>query len=257
MIPQVIHYCWFGKSPLPESAKKYIASWTTYCPGYEIRRWDETTFDVGQCRFSREAYASRYWAFVSDYARLRIILDHGGIYLDTDVELVKPLDSLLRYHAFFGFQHDRTIATGLGFGAMAAHRLVAALVKDYESSAFLQDDGQPALTPCPVRDSAVLQRLGVQLDGTFQERDGVAILPADYLCPKSYESGRVRCTDRTLAIHHYDASWHGESERADMTKRRRYARLAGAAVGQWLYRAEIRANNLAIKLGRFFRAPAK
>lgn len=255
MIPKVIHYCWFGGEPLPKSAKACIASWTAVCPKYEIRRWDETNFDVTVCRFSREAHAAGRWAFVSDYARLRIVHDEGGLYLDTDVELLKPLDSLLAYNAFFGFQQDRTIATGLGFGAKKAHPTVAALVREYEAISFLGEDGRPSEPPCPVRDSAVLERLGVRLDGAFQEIDGAAFLPADYLCPKSYESGRVRHTSRTLAIHHYEASWHGEDEKADLVRRRRYSRLLGGTAGHWLYRAEIRAKNLAIKLRRAWERP--
>lgn len=254
MIPRVIHYCWFGGGDLSESARRCLASWGAMCPGYDVRRWDETNVDVDRCRFAREAHAAGRWAFVSDYARLRVVHDHGGIYLDTDVELIRPLDSLLGYAAFFGFQRDATIATGLGFGATAGHPFVAALAEDYETRAPLAADGRPDTTPCPVRDAAVFRRLGVRLDGTFQKIDGVAILPADVLCPKSYESGRIRLTDRTLAIHHYDASWHGAVERADLAARRRYARLAGETVGPLLHRVETRARNLMIKVSRLFGA---
>jgi hypothetical protein len=250
VIPKVIHYCWFGGNPVPSSVYACIASWKTACPGYEIRRWDERNFDVSHCRFAREAHAAGRWAFVSDYARLRIVLDHGGIYLDTDVELVKPLDPLLGHDAFFGFQQDCTIATGLGFGAVKGHRFVDSLVAAYENIAFLGTDGSPVTTPCPVRDSEVLRGLGVRLDGAYQEIEGVVILPAEYLSPKCYESGRIRTTPRTIAIHHYDASWHGDLERADLASRRRYARAVGPTVGHWLYRADIRARNLVIKLRR-------
>lgn len=255
MIPRVIHYCWFGGGPLPTSARACIASWTTHCPAYEIRRWDESTFDVRQCRFVRESHSAGRWAFASDYARLRIIHDHGGIYLDTDVELVASLDTILPYDAFFGFQHDRTIATGLGFGAVKQHAFVQALVREYESSGFLGGDGRPDMTPCPVRDSAILERLGVKLDGTFQEIDGVAILPVQYLCPKSFESGRLRLTSRTLAIHHYEASWHGPAEASDIARRRRYAGIAGETIGRWLYWAETRLRNVAIRIGRILGRP--
>lgn len=251
MIPRVIHYCWFGGGELPAAARRCLASWAACCPDYEVRRWDETNFDVGRCRFAREAHAAGRWAFVSDYARLRIVHDHGGIYLDTDVELVRPLDALLRHAAFFGFQQDGTIATGLGFGAEAGHRFVAMLLEGYEAGGYLGPDGRPDATPCPVRDAAAFARLGVRLDGSYQEIDGVAILPADHLCPKSYESGRVHRTARTLAIHHFEASWHGDLERADLARRRRYARLAGEMIGPWLHRAETRATNLAIKVARF------
>jgi mannosyltransferase OCH1-like enzyme len=122
MIPRVIHYCWFGGSPLPASVDRCLSSWRQFCPGYEIRYWDETSFPVDRCRFSLEAYAAGKWAFVSDYARLRIVFDHGGIYLDTDVELIAPLDRLLPHSAFFGFESRGAIATGLGFGATAGNQ---------------------------------------------------------------------------------------------------------------------------------------
>lgn len=247
MIPSVIHYCWFGGAPLPPAVEACIASWTAQCPDYAARRWDETCFDVRACRFAREAHAAGRWAFVSDYARLRIVHDHGGIYLDTDVELVKSLDALRGYDAFFGYQQDGTIATGLGFGATPGHPFVRALVDAYESRRFIGPDGRLDATPCPAHDSTVLRRLGVRLDGSLQVIDGVAILPADYLCPKSYESGRVHRTARTLAIHHYESSWHGAFERADLAKRRRYARIVGARLGPWLYRADLQLRKLGMK----------
>jgi hypothetical protein len=251
MIPRVIHYCWFGTSPLPASAERCLASWRKTCPDYEIRRWDEHTFDVAQCTFSRQAHAAGKWAFVSDYARLRIVFDHGGVYLDTDVELLRSLDDLLEHHAFFGFQPDATIATGLGFGAVAGHPLVGALLESYETAAFLGPDGRPDVTPCPARDAAVFRHYGFQLDGSMQHRDGVVVLPADVLCPKSYESGRLRLTPRTVAIHHFDASWHNPLEAADLVKRRRYT----ARFGEWLGTRLYRWSNTAAKLLAAIRRP--
>jgi hypothetical protein len=254
MIPRVIHYCWFGGCPLPDSAERCLASWRKFCPDYEIRRWDETSFNVEQCRFSREAYAAGKWAFVSDYARLRIILNQGGIYLDTDVELIAPLDQLLAHTAFFGFEQSTSIATGLGFGATAGHLLVAALVAQYESASFLLPDGRPDTTPCPARDAAVFVRHGFRFDGSRQERDGVVILPADYLCPKSYESGQVCVTPRTLAIHHYDASWHSAMEADDLARRRRYAARFGPWLGRRLYLAANAAAPFLAPVLRFLRS---
>ena len=113
MIPKVIHYCWFGGKPLPKLAKKCLASWKKFCPDYEIIRWDESNFDVNGCDYSREAYEAKKWAFVSDYARLKVIVDNGGIYMDTDVEVVKPLDEFLSHEAFSGFENPRSITTGI------------------------------------------------------------------------------------------------------------------------------------------------
>ena len=113
MIPKIIHYCWFGGNPLPELAKKCIASWKLYCPDYEIKEWNESNFDLNYCDYVREAYDSKNWAFVSDVARLYALVTEGGIYMDTDVEVIKPLDNLLKYHAVSGFETETTIPTGL------------------------------------------------------------------------------------------------------------------------------------------------
>lgn len=254
MIPRVIHYCWFGNTPLPASAERCLASWRRACPDYEIHRWDEHTFDVGRYTFCREAHAAGKWAFVSDYARLRIIWEHGGVYLDTDVELLQSLDPLLAHTAFFGFQLDGMIATGLGFGAIPAHPLVGSLLQHYETTPFLGPDGRPDATPCPARDAAAFRQFGFRLDGSRQERDGVVVLPADVMCPKSYESGRIRLTPRTISIHHFDASWHNAAEAADLAKRRRYTARFGEWLGPRLYRASHAAASVLAPIRRNLRS---
>lgn len=118
-IPKVLHYCWFGGAPKPKNIQNCIRSWKKYCPDYKIIEWNEQNFDVSQSLYTRQAYDARRWAFVADYARLKILYEQGGIYMDTDVELLRPLDDLLAYPAFFGFQHNNEVATGLGFGAEA------------------------------------------------------------------------------------------------------------------------------------------
>ena len=252
MIARVIHYCWFGGQPLPAAAEACMASWRTHCPGYEIRRWDEQSFDVTETRFSREAAERRDWAFVSDYARLKIVHEHGGIYLDTDVELLRSLDELLRHRGFFGFQDRATIATGLGFGAEASLPVVRALLASYELAGYLDSSGRPDRTPCPQRDAVVFQRLGFQLDGSRQERDGVVILPPECFSPKSFHSGRVTVTPQTYAIHHFEASWHSPMEAAHFRRMRWYCGAFGEQAGRWLYHVDCRARNLAARcsLGR-------
>jgi hypothetical protein len=249
MIPRVIHYCWFGGRPLPEAAEACLRSWRRYCPGYEIRGWDETTFDLSASRFSQEAAERREWAFTSDFARLAIVHEHGGIYLDTDVELVRPLDDLLSFEAFFGFQQDMTVNTGHGFGAVPRQPVVAALLAPYQARGFLDADGRPDRTPCPQRDTAVFSRLGFELDGTRQERDGVVILPPECFSPKSFHSGRVAVTPQTYAIHHFEASWHSPLEAAHFARMRRYCTAFGERAGRWLYHLDCRARNLAVKCG--------
>ena len=132
-IPKVIHYCWFGKGEMPKLAKKCIKSWKKYCPDYEIICHNEDNFDCFQNRYMSEAYQAKKWAFVSDYARLKIIYDNGGIYLDTDVEIIKPIDDLLRNKGFMGFDEKGIVATGLGFGAEKGNEIIGEFLKDYNN----------------------------------------------------------------------------------------------------------------------------
>lgn len=211
-IPKKIHYCWFGKNPFPESVLQCMESWRRYCPDYEIIEWNETNFDVNVVRYTKEAYDRNKWAFVSDYARLKIIYENGGIYLDTDVELIKPLDSLLEYEGFMGFQNDGTVATGLGFGAVAGHPLIRALLDDYREIPFLKEDKTMDLTACPVRNTKCLAGMGLRCDGTRQEIFGMQIFPAEYFSPIDWRTGKLRKTAVTYSIHRYDASWLGREE---------------------------------------------
>lgn len=207
-IPKVIHYCWFGGNPLPRSAKKCIKSWKKYCPDYKIIRWDESNFDIRENRYAAEAYQCKKWAFVSDYARLKIICDRGGIYLDTDVELLRPLDDLLENQGFLGFQDDdATVATGLGLGAEAGQPMIRAMLDDYRDIPFLKEDGTMDMTSCPHRNTQSLIPFGLRPDGTRQEVCGLQIFPRDYFCPISLRTGELQKTDNTYSIHHFDASW--------------------------------------------------
>ena len=105
MIPKIIHYCWFGGKPLPKLAKKCIASWKKFCPDYEIKEWNESNFDLNSCTYVKEAYDSKKYAFVSDYARFWILHRYGGVYFDTDVELLKSIDDILADGAFMGVEN--------------------------------------------------------------------------------------------------------------------------------------------------------
>ena len=127
-IPKVIHYCWFGKGKMPNLAEKCIESWKKYCPEYKIVCWNEDNFDVNQNRYAKEAYDAGKWAFVSDYVRLKVLHDEGGIYLDTDVELIKPLDKLIEEIGFMGFDDKGVVSTGVGFACEKGNQLVAALL---------------------------------------------------------------------------------------------------------------------------------
>ncbi len=206
MIPKVIHYCWFGGKPLPRLARKCIKSWKKHCPDYRIIRWDESNFDVTQNEYMKRAYEAKKWAFVTDVARLILVYEHGGIYLDTDVELVRPLDSLLGCEAYFGREGGK-VATGLGFGACPGNPMVGAILEYYEHASFLNEDGSYNLKPCTEIGTQVLLERGLRAENIDQQIGGVRFLPEEYLCPIDYKTMERNVTPNTLSIHHYAMSW--------------------------------------------------
>lgn len=152
MLPKVIHYCWFGGNPKPDLILRCIESWKRYCPDWEIKEWNESNFDINQHPFMRDAYDAQKWAFVSDLTRLMIVHEHGGVYLDTDVELKCSLDDLASYHCFFAFDNFVSVNTGIGFGAIAAHPHVQAMLACYNDLVF---DPQKPIA-CPILNTKAL-----------------------------------------------------------------------------------------------------
>lgn len=207
LIPKVIHFCWFGKNELNEKHKRCMDSWKKYCSDYDIVRWDESNYDISKNSFMLEAYNSKKWAYVSDYARLDIINTYGGIYLDIDVEIVKSFDELLYQNAFCGYQNEKEINLGLGFGATANNSFVQKIMDEYEQMEFIGEDGNLNLIPCPIIQTNVLEKLGVVIDGQYQCLSNITVYPERVFCGKSQRTRRIYRTDMTYAIHHFDASW--------------------------------------------------
>ena len=211
MIPKKIHYCWIGGNPLPKSAKKCIASWKKYCPDYEIIEWNETNYDFTKNQYMREALEAKKWGFVPDYARLDIIYQHGGIYLDTDVEIIKSFDPLLCNKGFAGFESEENVNFGQGFGAEPGNEVIKELMHSYEKLSFKNDDGSLNMIASPKLNTDALVELGLKQDNTRQELlDCFSIYPIEYFCPKAYLDGVIRKTDNTFSIHHFDATWFPE-----------------------------------------------
>jgi hypothetical protein len=212
MIPKIIHYCWFGHNKLPNDTRHYIETWKKYSPDYEIKEWNESNFDVDCCKFVRQAYDSKAWAFVSDYARLKIIYDNGGIYLDTDVELLKNLDFLLDNEFFAGnSQIESLCSSGLGFGAEAGNPVVKKMMEVYESMEF--DPEKKEKIACPYINDAVVKSFGYKTSDDVVTINGMTILPPRYMDPLSPgDSKNLMCKD-TISIHHYSASWTSGSNR--------------------------------------------
>lgn len=208
-IPKIIHYVWFGGNPLPELAQKCIASWKKYCPDYKIIEWNEKNFDINCCAYAKEAYEAKKWAFVSDVARLYALVNYGGIYMDTDVEVLKPLDNLLQYEAVSGFESDKDIPTGL-MAACKGQKLFVELLNEYNSIHFKRIDGSLDLTTNVTRITNTCLKYGFVPNNRKQTVNGFTLLPKDYLCPKDHDTKQITITNNTLVIHHFDGSWRTE-----------------------------------------------
>ena len=212
-IPKIIHYCWIGGKPIPEHNRKIMESWKKFCPDYEIKEWNESNYDFTKNRYMREAFENKQWAFAPDYARLDIIYEYGGIYLDTDVELVRPLDDLLNLKGFMGLENEKSAggkkscAPGLGFGAIPRLPIIKELRDCYENLRFINEDGTLNKIAGPTYQTNYLLKKGLVLNNSLQEIDGLTIFPAEYFAPKEYFSGKITLTKNTYSIHHFDASW--------------------------------------------------
>ena len=204
MIPKIIHSCWFGRGEKPKLAQKCIASWEKYCPDYEIIEWNEDNFDIRMNPYVSRCYAEKKWAFLSDYVRLWVVANHGGVYFDTDVELLKPMDNLLQNEAFFGFESEKFVASGLGFGAEKGHKTVLAMLHQYDG---LMNEGETQKTiGCPTLNTQALLPFGLQLTGETQKIEGATVFSRQYLNPYDDATGRLNVTENTYSIHWYAKS---------------------------------------------------
>lgn len=207
MIPKKIHYCWFGGNELPPLAIKCIQSWRKYCPDYEIIEWNEHNFDVDSCDYVKEAYAAKKWAFVSDYARFYILYHEGGVYFDTDVELIRPLDRLLREGPFMGFENVHKVNPGLGLAACKGNAIYGEVLEFYRNAHFLQEDGMLNLTTIVDYTTDILIKHGLKEGTEPQKINDIIIYPKEYFNPMDMDSGKIQTTSNTVSIHHYAASW--------------------------------------------------
>ena len=219
-IPKVIHFCWFGGNEKPAIVKKCIKSWRKYCPDYEIIEWNEENFDVNCIPFCQQAYEAKKWAFVSDYARLKVLLEYGGIYMDTDVELLRPIDDLLALECFIGFQHEHFVSNGLIFGAEANHSFVQENAAVYENNSFVSYDDSKKLTVCQEYTTEILKGYGLKVPdtGEIQVVNGIHVYPSEYFCPYDHRTFQMKKTANTYAIHHFASSWWDKKRKSDYKK---------------------------------------
>lgn len=226
-IPKVIHYCWFGDKSLPESAEKCIQSWKKHCPDYEIKRWTEKDFDFSLNEYCYQAYQKKAWGFVPDYIRLWIIYNYGGIYLDTDVQIIKNFDPLLNFPAFAGFEYGTTgqegkylVNLGQGFGAEPHNPIIGEQMHFYDNIKFILDNKEVNRIPSPEYTTQVLETHGlVKTNDCIQNLGEIIIFPHDYFCPKSFADGIIRITKNTFSIHQFDSSWFSEEDQSKKNAR--------------------------------------
>lgn len=211
MIPKTIHYCWFGGKPKPKTVQRCIDSWKKYCPDYEIKEWNEQNYDVNRIPYTRDAYQAGKYAFVSDMARFWVLYHEGGVYFDTDVEVIRPIDTLIERGPFMGWEQAGSnilyVNPGLGLAAPKGFSLYQEILDGFAKLSYYLDDGKfNPYTMIPMV-TDLLKGKGLQIDGSLQIVDGLTIYPTDYLCPMDSLTGKITKTEKTYTIHHYSMSW--------------------------------------------------
>lgn len=207
MIPKRIHYCWFGNNPKPRLIQKCIASWKRMLPDWEISEWNETNYDVTKNAYIAEAYKQKKWAFVVDYARFDILNQYGGVFFDTDVELLKPIpDTFLEYQAFTGFESDETVNPGLVYASQPDQSVLQAIINTYEHKQFGEKINGRIENIVDIV-TGVLDSKGLKKDNSFQVIEGIAVFPKEYFCCFNHETQAFEIGSETISVHHYAASW--------------------------------------------------
>ncbi len=237
MIPKKIHYCWFGRNPLDEKAEKCILSWTRFFPDYEIIQWNEDNFDVNQIDFMKKAYEDKKWAFVSDVARLIVIYRHGGIYFDTDVEVVKSFDDILNKNTvgYFGMEKTLFVNSGLGFACEAGNAFIKRHIDAYKEINYEKCKGNLSEISCPRITTPLLEHEGFVKIDKKQTVMGFDIYPPAYFSPIDYQTGKLKRDKKTHTIHWFAASWDNNDSREEQRKLRSINRLFGRKLGNIVY----------------------
>lgn len=233
-IPRIIHYCWFGGKPLPALAKRCIKSWQRHLSDYQIFLWNENSFDITAQPYTKEAYQLKKWAFITDYVRLYVLYHYGGIYMDTDVEIIKPIDIFLKHSAFSSFESPERIPTGL-MAAAKCNLWIKTLLEYYENKHFIDDE---ELVPNTIIITDISKNeFGLQINNAHQIlKGGVHIYPSDYFCSTNWQLGRAEITKNSYAIHHFAGSWiEGKEKEKYIRFRKRAGKVLEKVVGANAY----------------------
>lgn len=234
LIPKKIHFCWFGGKPLPPIVEECITSWRFFCPEYKIFEWNESNFDIRACPYVEQAYEAGMYAFVSDFARIKILFEHGGIYMDTDVELLKNLDPLLANKAFMGFEAGLGVNSGLIAGSIPKLPIIGELINEYQGLDFIKRKGEYNLTTCVHYQTALLEKHGLLRENRLQIVADITIYPIKYFSPMNHFTGIINIEEETYSIHKYEGTWAPETGRQGNKLKWRYVRKYGVFWGSLL-----------------------
>ena len=218
IIPKKIHYMWLGGKEIPDHLKRCMESWEKYCPDYEIIRWDETNYDVHKNKFVAQAYDNGCYGFVPDYARIELLYEYGGIYLDTDVELQRNLDELLYQEAFCSVEKWQVLNFGGCSGAIKGHRALEPFLERWKQRSLIRADGSIDNISSGLIDTNVALENGYRINGKNQNIMGMNIYTYDYFHPYDYMSGMLEKTEDTFSIHHFNGGWLNDKSRQDNEK---------------------------------------
>lgn len=231
-IPKIIHYCWFGGKKLPNSVKQYIDTWREKCPDYQIIEWNESNSSFADCLYAKEAYEAQKWAFVSDYVRFCAVYEKGGIYLDTDIEVLRNFDDLLNNRAVFGFGNDNSLTVPI-FAAEKGHDCIKKIIDLYKTKKFIMQDSSFDTTAIEKTVEQVLvKNYGLILNGKSQKlHDGISILPKEYFFARDYMTGKITTYPELYIIHYGDGTWLDDEAREILNYQHKYARIFGDKFG--------------------------
>ena len=219
VIPKVIHTFWFADNPMPQKYRDCLRSWEKYAPDMEIRIWNMHTYQPQNCLFYQQALEQKQWAFASDYARADVLRRYGGVYMDLDVEMLRPIEDLLYNDAYMSFESLDRIECGSGMGAKKGNAILEEICRSYEERPFIKADGTPDLSTCPVRFTKVIEQHGLVKNGGFQFVEDITVYPFEVLTGKSFDTGIEYRTDQSYTLHHHNGSWVPSSAKDAMDTR--------------------------------------